>query len=311
MSKRVEGGKIYCTICNSELSTLSNVNHLNCVFYRCLSCNHQVLSLNTNHEKYDYFDNVQEIFYEKKYDWILSPFARWISSQDAKERVKHLKGLIRGGKVLEVGPGSGEVMFAAKKEGFDIEGVECSKKLCNYLRSTSICKIYDGMLEEVDFGDTKYDVVLSYHVIEHVPDPVTHLECVARRINPGGYLILATPNSLSWNHRIFKRRWTGYSVAHLNLFSKDSIELCLRNAGWKILDISTKEYTFDLLYSIKTAIKPKKRILGTKLRDSWLKSMPLQFGRIVFFCFSVVVLPFCYIQSRLGGGNELLIIAQK
>jgi len=284
---------------------------LDCLFYRCSKCNHEVLSNTGDQGKEVYFNNVQELFYEEKAEWLLSPFSRWISAQVARERIKLVKRLLGNGKILEVGPGSGELLMAAAKERFEVEAVECSRRLCSHLRSISSCKIYDGMLEEVDFGSTKFDAVLSFHVIEHVPDPKTHLECTARIVNPGGYLILTTPNARSWDHRMFESRWTGYQLAHLNLFSRDSMELCLKSAGWNVLDISTKESALDLLYSIKTAIKPKKRNLEEKLRDPWVKSMPLNIGRVIFSCFAVLSLPFCYLKAKLGGGNELLMIAQK
>jgi 2-polyprenyl-3-methyl-5-hydroxy-6-metoxy-1,4-benzoquinol methylase len=308
MTKRSEKT---CVICGSESGTLSYVRHLDCLFYRCLKCNHEVLSNTGDQEKEVYFDCVQELFYEEKADWILSPFSRWISAQAAKGRIKLVKRLLGNGKILEVGPGSGEFLMAAAKERFEVEAVECSRRLCSHLRSISSCKIYDGTLEEVDFGNSMFDAVLSFHVIEHVPDPKMHLECTARIVNPGGYLIFTTPNARSWDRRTFKSRWTGYQLAHLNLFSRESMELCLESAGWSVLDISTKESAFDLLYSIKTAIKPKKRNLEEKLRDPCVKSMPFNIGRVIFSCFTLLTLPFCYLQTKLGGGNELLVVAER
>jgi 2-polyprenyl-3-methyl-5-hydroxy-6-metoxy-1,4-benzoquinol methylase len=300
-----------CIICGSETGTLSHVRHLDCLFYRCSKCNHEVLSNTEHQEKEVYFDCVQELFYEEKADWILSPFSRWISAQAAKGRIKLVKRLLGNGKILEVGPGSGEFLLAAAKERFKVEAVECSRRLCSHLRSISSCKIYDGTLEEVDFGNSMFDAVLSFHVIEHVPDPTKHLDCTARIVNSGGYLILTTPNARSWDHRMLKNRWTGYQVAHLNLFSKDSMELCLRKSGWSVLEISTKESALDLLYTIKTALKPKEQNLNKKLGDPWVKSMPLNIGRLIFSCFALISLPFCCLKAKLGGGNELLVIAER
>jgi 2-polyprenyl-3-methyl-5-hydroxy-6-metoxy-1,4-benzoquinol methylase len=276
-----------------------------------LRCNHEVLSNTGDQEKGVYFDNVQELFYEEEADLILSPFLRWIFAQVARERMKLVKTLLSNGKILEVGPGSGEFLVAAAKERFEVEAVECSRRLCSHLRSISSCKIYDGTLEEVDFGNSMFDAVLSFHVIEHVSDPKMHLECIARIVSPGGYLILTTPNARSWDHSLFKGRWSGYQQAHLNLFSRDSMELCLKSTGWRVLDISTKESALDLLYTIKTALKPRKRNLGEKIRDPLVKSMPLNVGRAIFSCFAALSLPLCYLKARLGGGNELLVIAEQ
>ena len=202
-------------------------------------------------------------------------------------------------------------MLAAKREGFAVEGVECSENLANHLRAATASTIYHGTLESADFGKTKFDAVLSFHVLEHVPDPVIHLQCASAIVTPGGYLILATPNSSSWDRRIFKKRWTGYTIGHINLFSKPSIELSLSSAGWKILKITTNESALALLWSIKSAFKPKKRDLKSNCADSGLKKVPLRFGRTVLSGFSVLTMPMRYIQSKLHGGNELLVVAQK
>jgi ubiquinone/menaquinone biosynthesis C-methylase UbiE len=242
---------------------------------------------------------------------LFSPFAQYVSANLAKDRMKFLKRFLKGGKLLEIGPGGGEVMLAAKKEGFDIDGVECSENLIRHLKLTTSSTIYHGMLESIDFGTTKFDAILSFHVLEHVANPVKHLQYASAIVKPDGYLILATPNSYSWDRRIFKKRWTGYTIAHINLFSRYSIELCFKRAGWRIIQIATNESALTLLWSIKTAFKPRKRSLKSNFKDSGFKKIPLHLGRAFLLGFSGLTMPFRYIQSKLHGGNELLVIAQK
>src|SRR4029077_8954923 len=42
----------------------------------------------------------------------------------------------------------------------------------------------------------KFDLVLSFQVIEHLPDPVGFLGDLARRVAEGGELLVTTPNRL-------------------------------------------------------------------------------------------------------------------
>jgi 2-polyprenyl-3-methyl-5-hydroxy-6-metoxy-1,4-benzoquinol methylase len=51
-------------------------------------------------------------------------------------------------------------------------------------------------LEQLDTLGERFDLVLSFQVIEHLPDPVGFLAALARRVAPGGELIVTTPNRL-------------------------------------------------------------------------------------------------------------------
>src|SRR4029453_7290007 len=51
-------------------------------------------------------------------------------------------------------------------------------------------------LERLDEVQDVFDLVVSFQVIEHVPDPVGFLRGLAGRVAPGGELIVTTPNRL-------------------------------------------------------------------------------------------------------------------
>src|SRR5919106_5770118 len=53
-----------------------------------------------------------------------------------------------------------------------------------------------------DVGDT-YDVVVMGEVIEHLTtSPVAVLECIARWLRPGGWIVVQTPNLLALHKRV-------------------------------------------------------------------------------------------------------------
>jgi SAM-dependent methyltransferase len=51
-------------------------------------------------------------------------------------------------------------------------------------------------LEHLDDLGERFDLVLSFQVIEHLPDPVGFLRALGRRARPGGELLVTTPNRL-------------------------------------------------------------------------------------------------------------------
>jgi SAM-dependent methyltransferase len=48
---------------------------------------------------------------------------------------------------------------------------------------------------ELPFADASFDLVSSFQVLEHVPDPLVYLREIARVTRAGGEVILATPNA--------------------------------------------------------------------------------------------------------------------
>jgi SAM-dependent methyltransferase len=51
-------------------------------------------------------------------------------------------------------------------------------------------------LERLDDVAERFDLVVSFQVIEHLPDPTGFLSALARRTAPGGELVVTTPNRL-------------------------------------------------------------------------------------------------------------------
>jgi 2-polyprenyl-3-methyl-5-hydroxy-6-metoxy-1,4-benzoquinol methylase len=92
--------------------------------------------------------------------------------------------------VLDVGVGSGVITagiarHAKKTVGLDVEDERVEKKGFDFVRVSS---------EEIPFPAASFDVVVSNHVIEHVPDAKKHLSEVHRVLKKDGICYLATPN---------------------------------------------------------------------------------------------------------------------
>jgi len=152
-------------------------------------------------------------------------FARDIKNHSSM----HLAGL-RPGKLLEIGPGTGENLRAMKGWGWDTQGVDIDPAAVENARSKGL-KVDLGFLEEQNYPSSFFDAVVSLHSLEHIPDPIaTVAECV-RILRPGGKLVIVTPNSASFGHRLFSSCWSPLDPPrHLYVFNAKSMRKLMDRA---------------------------------------------------------------------------------
>ena len=90
------------------------------------------------------------------------------------------------------------------------------------------------------------DLVVMFHVLEHLSDPLTALTAVARRVKPGGTLILGVPNIASWQARFAGPFWMHLEVPrHLCHFSPESIERALGASGFRMTRLDFQSFEHD------------------------------------------------------------------
>ena len=98
-------------------------------------------------------------------------------------------------RILEIGCGTGSVVFELSTQGYDITGADISRKAIAYgLEKYSGIKLQVQAAEELQFADETFDVVLSFDLFEHIAEVDRHVSEVFRILRPGGYYLLQTPN---------------------------------------------------------------------------------------------------------------------
>jgi SAM-dependent methyltransferase len=124
----------------------------------------------------------------------------------------HLTQHVPGRSVLEIGCGRGALAsYIMKLEpaeliaaDFSPAGVDLTKeRLSPYANARAM--VVD--IQEMPFEAHKFDVVVSFETIEHVPFPQRAVCEIARVLKPGGWVILTTPNYLGLTglYRGYKR----------------------------------------------------------------------------------------------------------
>lgn len=212
--------------------------------------------------------------------------------------------------LLEVGPGAGAFLNWACREGHTVTAIEDSSALARAVEAKTGAKVIIGRFESCVLDDTSQDVFCSFHVIEHVTDPRAHLDEAARVVRPGGLAFVATPNATSWEQRLFRRLSPNFDSAHLRVFSAKSLQRLAAEAGWHVLYAETPEYTSGWLRVVSKAV----RMLRGEDEEATAGKYASQMSprkRGILAVLRGLSLPLRTVQSRLQGGNEILVVLRR
>jgi 2-polyprenyl-3-methyl-5-hydroxy-6-metoxy-1,4-benzoquinol methylase len=179
--------------------------------------------------------------------WLFYAFPVRRGGLDSEVRYLHT---CPGGRLLDVGCGSGDWLAKMCLLGWDARGLDFDAEAVAAATRRGLT-VSLGPLEAMCYPDESFEAVTLNHVIEHLPDPfATLIECL-RILKPKGDLILVTPNSDSLGRRLFKAAWRGLEPPrHLHLFSPRSIQASLERAGFSHFEVRTVPSGYLLLHSL-------------------------------------------------------------
>ena len=153
-----------------------------------------------------------------------------------------------GGRLLDVGCGSGGFLRNMQRLGWNVEGVEVDPAAVAQARSQGLPVKY-GTLEDQRYTDSTFDVITLFHVIEHLFEPIEVLFECRRLLKNGGQLILITPNTKSLGHKLFRECWRGLEPPrHLYLYSPSLLLRIAQMAGFSYCSIITTSSAAAFFY---------------------------------------------------------------
>ena len=116
--------------------------------------------------------------------------------EDAREVAFRAIAAAHPRKVLEVGPGPGELSARIAMElGADVTAVDVSERMVELARRRGV-DAQVGDVQALPFADASFDTVVAAWMLYHVPDLDRGLAEIARVLTPGGHLIAATNSEL-------------------------------------------------------------------------------------------------------------------
>ena len=168
----------------------------------------------------------------------------WPSRRHAAEESIRFLHARPGGRLLDVGCGTGAWLKEMQARGWAVEGVDFDAGAVEVARSAGL-HVAVGTIHQQNYPSDHFDAVTLNHVIEHVADPVEVLSTCRRILRPGGKLVLFTPNARALGHRWMGRHWRGLEPPrHLQLFGPQAMATAMRQAGFDHVVLNTVNSEF-------------------------------------------------------------------
>ena len=138
-----------------------------------------------------------------------------------------------GGRLLDVGCGTGEFLAHARGAGWRVVGVEPSARAAEQaarhgipVRRTTDLELHDEL---------PFDAITMWHALEHMHEPGIQLERAARLLAPGGCLVVAVPNHDCVDAEAYAADWYAWDVPrHLWHFTPATLGQLLARHGFAV-----------------------------------------------------------------------------
>ena len=150
------------------------------------------------------------------------------------------------GTLLDIGCGSGGLLYPAREAGWQVRGMELSEQAARNIREDQGIEVdVSNFLEYDTSGAEQYDVVVLRHVLEHLPDSKLAMTKIGELLKPGGLALLEFPNTRSVSYatkRLLKNRGLKnkkysdeWRPGHCNEFCRESFSYLLEQTGFELL----------------------------------------------------------------------------
>lgn len=144
------------------------------------------------------------------------------NEQERIRRMRHFPAVLgKPIRILEIGCGSGFMLYPLRDAGHECVAVEPSGVFADYIQK-------QGLECHSSLADVqgKFDLILHYYVMEHLANPVGFLKQQIRMLRPSGHILFEVPNvndALMTIYKIPEYDRFIWQIAHRWYFSAKSL----------------------------------------------------------------------------------------
>lgn len=188
----------------------------------------------------------------QRFEGAFATIGAWLYNSLAYRAFLHSPG---GGRVLDIGCGTGDYLAVCRELGWKIEGIEPSIDAAAVARARLDAPVHAGFVEDIPLAEGAFEAVTMSHSFEHVRSPRRVLSIVHRALSRDGRLLLMIPNFLAWDRRVFGTSWHGLEVPrHLYHFEPRTISALLTDSGFAVEQLGGSSHGESIVRSAYAAL---------------------------------------------------------
>lgn len=201
-----------------------------------------------------------------------------------KKKIKLINSFKLEKSLLDYGCGTGEFLKICSHEGWKTFGIEPNLQARNFAINYNKLIVEDeNYLEQLKDGS--FSVITLWHVLEHVHDLNGCIANLKRLLKKEGNLLIAVPNYLSYDAKVYGKFWAAYDVPrHLYHFSSETMEKLFKKHGLYIKKILPMK--FDSFYISLLSEKNKKgtfiKALFNGIKSNYLANKNCNYSSLIY-----------------------------
>lgn len=274
---------------------------------QCLDCNLIYTRIQAKDTELNYFGDV-EIF-KSEARLIFNGKKSHHRDKNYQEELDYIKSIKPKGKLLDIGTNMGFFLRIARKNGFEVFGVEPSPSLANIAIEKFNLNVFNGFLNESSYENSSFDVVTLIDVFEHITLPHQLLEDIKKKLKDDGILLIKVPNG---DYNYFKMKL----ATVLGKKSNHDIWDCCEHVGFynyhTLSDLLKKHELKITKFKVSTPINPPVWAEYTGHYFQYPSPFILDWKRILlrklFYLFARIELSF---KKTSSFAPDLMFIIQK
>ncbi len=218
-------------------------------------------------------------------------------------------GLTRA-RVLDIGWGAGDLLAGLRERGHAGIGLDIADSALQAAKEVGVPGTRADH-SSAPFRNESFDLVMMYHLLEHIPNPDTAIREAWRLLADGGRLILQVPNADSWQYALLGRYWSGLDVPrHLYDFGRHDLEEFLgRNKfqvrRWKFFSLR------DNPPALATSLAPWMEPMARRVRRPDRNALLRLCGDLAYFGLVCGCIPFAIAEAVFRRGATMMVDAEK
>ncbi|MGC6489341.1 MAG: methyltransferase domain-containing protein [Planctomycetota bacterium] len=146
-----------------------------------------------------------------------------------------------GKRVFEMGCGQGSLLYGLHHKGMQVQGQDLSSNSARALQDKFRIDIWREPLTRFPH-DTKFDCIVSRHVLEHSLTPADDVRWMRDHLAPGGIIVMLMPNRRSLAAELLGSTWEWFvPPIHLGYLAPRTLQQSEEVAGLRLKLLTTRE----------------------------------------------------------------------